>query len=248
MKIAVAGKGGVGKTSVAGTLARILARDGRTVLAIDADPGPNLALTLGIPATRMASLPTLPAGLLVGSAPEPALSQPVDALRRSCAVTAQDGVQLLVMAAPQQAGTGCLSSLHAAVRAIVRSSSDDVCILDTDASPENFSRGIARHVDLMLILVEATPASGRTARRMVALARDLGLERVELLANKVRSARDLDEIRDLAGAVDVPVAGAIPFDEAFAAAERAMRAPLDATPGSPAVTAVAELALHVAGT
>ena len=248
MKVAVAGKGGVGKTSIAGTLARILARDGRSVLAIDGDAGPNLALTLGIPAERMAALPTLPAGLLAGPAGEPTLSEPLDAIRRSCAVTARDGVELLVMAAPGQAGTGCLSGLHATVRVVVRECPDDVCILDTDASPEGFSRGVARHVDLMLIVVEATAASLQTARRMVALARDLGLARVELVANKVRDARDLERIGRLAGDLGVPVAGAVPFDEALRAAERDMRAPLDAAPGAPAVTAVAALALHVAST
>ena len=248
MKVAVAGKGGVGKTSIAGTLARLLARDGRTVLAIDGDPGPNLALTLGIPAERVASLPTLPSGVLAGTDGEPALSLPLAALRRACAVTAPDGVELLVMAAAHEAGTGCLSSLHAAVRAIVRECPDDVCILDTDASPEGFSRGVARHVDLMLVVVEATSASLRTAGRMVALARDLGLAHIELVANKVRDQGDLDRIRLLASELELRVAGVVPFDEALAAAERDMRAPLDTAPGAPAVAAVGALAVHVAHT
>ena len=64
MKLAVAGKGGSGKTSISGTMARVLARSGRHVLAIDGDSNPNLALTLGIPAERMNDLPTLPRDLL----------------------------------------------------------------------------------------------------------------------------------------------------------------------------------------
>lgn len=245
MKVAVAGKGGVGKTSIAGTLARILARDGRSVLAIDGDSGPNLGLTLGIPAGRMAGLPTLPAALPAGPAGEPTLAEPLDAVRRSCAVTARDGVELLIMAAPEQAGTGCLSSRHATVRAVVRECPDDVCILDTDASPEGFSRGVARHVDLMLIVVEATAASLQTARRMVGLARDLGLARVELVANKVRDAGDLERIGGLASDLGVAVAGAVPYDPALQAADRDMRAPLDAAPEAPAVGAIAGLALYV---
>lgn len=248
MRLAVAGKGGVGKTSIAGTLARLLARDGRTVLAIDGDAGPNLALTLGIAADRMAALPTLPAGLLAGPDAARALSRPLDAVRRSCGVPAPDGVELLVMAAPDEAGTGCLSALHATVREIVRACPDDVCILDTDASPEGFSRGVARHVDLMLIVAEATAASLQTAGRMVALAHDLGVARVELVANKVRDAADLERVGVLARETGVPVAGAVPFDEAFQAADRAMRAPLDAAPEAPAVAALAALALHVAST
>src|SRR5215204_4233058 len=107
MKLAIAGKGGSGKTSISGTMARLLARDGRSVLAIDSDSNPNLALTLGIPAERMSDMPTLDRGLLERDDEGRAhLKTSLDAICESHSVTGPDGVTLLVMAHPQHAGTG----------------------------------------------------------------------------------------------------------------------------------------------
>ena len=106
MKLVIAGKGGSGKTSVSGTLARVLARDGRRVLAIDADSNPNLSLTLGIPADRYNSVPTLPGDLLQRTPQGPRLSKSLEEIRDSHSLEGPDGVNLLVMAHPQHAGTG----------------------------------------------------------------------------------------------------------------------------------------------
>jgi len=106
MKLVVAGKGGSGKTSISGTLARVLARDGHRVLAIDADSNPNLALTLGIPADQMGEMPTLPRGLLRRTEQGSELSQTLEEICASHSLTGGDGVTLLVMAHPQHAGTG----------------------------------------------------------------------------------------------------------------------------------------------
>jgi CO dehydrogenase maturation factor len=106
MKVAVAGKGGSGKTSISGTMARILGREGRSVLAIDGDSNPNLALTLGIPAERMSDLPTLSRDLLRRTDEGVQLSQTLDEICDSHSLSGPDGVTLLVMAHPQHAGTG----------------------------------------------------------------------------------------------------------------------------------------------
>jgi CO dehydrogenase maturation factor len=106
MKLVVAGKGGSGKTSISGTMARVLARDGHRVLAIDADSNPNLALTLGIPAEHMSELPTLPRDLLHRTEQGPELRSSVDEICRTHSMTGADGVTLLVMAHPQHAGVG----------------------------------------------------------------------------------------------------------------------------------------------
>jgi CO dehydrogenase maturation factor len=106
MKLVVAGKGGSGKTSISGTMARVLARDGHSVLAIDADSNPNLALTLGIPAERMQAMPTLPRDLLRRTAEGTELRQTLDEICASHSLSGADGVTLLVMAHPQHAGTG----------------------------------------------------------------------------------------------------------------------------------------------
>jgi CO dehydrogenase maturation factor len=106
MKLAVAGKGGSGKTSISGTMARLLGREGRSVLAIDGDSNPNLALTLGIPAERMSNLPTLSRDMLERTDEGPRLKTTLDEICATHSVDGPDGVSLLVMANPEHAGTG----------------------------------------------------------------------------------------------------------------------------------------------
>jgi CO dehydrogenase maturation factor len=106
VKLAVAGKGGSGKTSISGTMARSLARSGRTVLAIDGDSNPNLALTLGIPAERFNDLPTLPRDLLERDVSGTRLTKSLEEVCESHSLEGPDGVTLLAMAHPHHAGTG----------------------------------------------------------------------------------------------------------------------------------------------
>lgn len=106
MKLAIAGKGGSGKTSISGTMARVLARRGHAVLAIDGDSNPNLALTLGIPREQMEAMPTLTRDLLERTTAGDRLTKSLSEIRESHSVTGPDGVTLLVMANPQHAGTG----------------------------------------------------------------------------------------------------------------------------------------------
>lgn len=106
MKLAVAGKGGSGKTSISGTMCRLLARSGRQVLAIDGDSNPNLAVTLGIAPERMDTLPTLGRDMLQRTPEGTALKSTLDEICRTHSVTGPDGVRLLIMAHPRHAGTG----------------------------------------------------------------------------------------------------------------------------------------------
>ena len=251
MKLAIAGKGGSGKTSISGTMARLLARQGRSVLAIDGDSNPNLALTLGIPAERMSEVPTLPSGLLQrhpdGSRE---LTQTLDEIKASHSVTGPDGVELLVMALPQHAGKGCLCGMHATVRSIIEVAGDrdeDVCILDTEASPEHLSRGTAMYADALLAVVEPYFKSLETGRRMAALAQDLGLERVALVANKIRDEQELEAVRTFADRHNLELGGVVPFDDGLPGAERAGAAPLDFAPDAPAIRAIGELGQRWAG-
>mgnify|MGYP000557150057 FL=1 len=140
--------------------------------------------------------------------------------------------------------------MHATVRSVVQAASDadeDVCILDTEASPEHLSRGTARYADALLAVVEPYYKSLETGRRMAALARDLGLERVVLVANKVRDERDRAAVEEFAGQHGLEVAGVVPFDAALPEAERLGVAPLDHDPESPAVQAIGLLAEEVLG-
>ncbi len=241
MKLAIAGKGGSGKTSISGTMARLLARSGRQVLAIDADSNPNLAQTLGIPPDSIGGFPTLPRGLVERTEEGPKLTQSLEDICASHSMRGPDGVTLLVMANPQHAGTGCLCSQHATVRSVIEVA-EDVCILDTEASPEHLSRGTARYADTLLAVVEPYYKSLETGRRMSVLAKDLGLERVALVANKIRDERDLAAVREFARANDLEIAGVIPFDDELPEAERAGVAPLDHAPDTAAMAAIGELA------
>ena len=138
--------------------------------------------------------------------------------------------------------------MHATVRSVIEAAgnaSQDVCILDTEASPEHLSRGTARYADAMLVVVEPYFKSLATGRRMARLAQDLGLERVGLIANKIRDERELEAVREFAAKHELEVAGVVPYDERMPEAERAGQAPLDFAPDAPAVVAVAGLAREV---
>ena len=140
--------------------------------------------------------------------------------------------------------------MHATVRSVIETASEadeDVCILDTEASPEHLSRGTARYADAMLTVVEPYFKSLETGRRMAVLGRDLGLERVALIANKIRDDRDHEAVREFAEQHGLEIAGVVPFDEQMPAAERAGAAPLDHAPDTPAVAAIGELARRFVG-
>ena len=249
MKLAIAGKGGSGKTSISGTMARLLARSGHDVLAIDGDSNPNLAVTLGMPPERMETLATLePTMVRRTNGGQAELTSPLEEIYDTHSVIGPDGVRLLVMAHPRHAGTGCLCSVHATVRTVIEASAPeegDVTILDTEASPEHLSRGTTRHVDAMLCVVEPYYKSLETGRRMAALGVDLGLPRVALVANKIRDEREREAVMTFAERNGLDVAGVVPFDENMPAAERAESAPLDFAPDTPAVHAIATLARSV---
>jgi CO dehydrogenase maturation factor len=247
MKLAIAGKGGSGKTSISGTMARLLARGGLRVLAIDGDSNPNLALTLGVPMEQVNAVPTLPRNMLRRTEDGVALATSLEEVRSSHSLTGPDGVTLLVMAHPQpeEAGTGCLCHMHRTVQALIESAPDgdqDVTILDTEASPEHLTRGTAKYADAMLTVVEPYYKSLETGRRMAGLARDLGLERVVLVANKIRDEHELEAVRDFGEQHDLELAGIVPFDERLPQAEHAGEAPIDFDPQASAVAAIGEIA------
>src|ERR687895_518314 len=140
--------------------------------------------------------------------------------------------------------------MHATVRSVIEMASEaaeDVCILDTEASPEHLSRGTAAYADLMLLVVEPYFKSLETGRRMAALARDLGLERVALIANKVRDDGELDAVKEFAERNGLEIGGIIPFDERMRGAEQAGQSPLDFDPDGPAVEAIKQVARDLVG-
>lgn len=119
---------------------------------------------------------------------------------------------------------------------------DDVTIVDMEASIEHLTRGTVREVDALLVVAEPYYRALETAGRLVPLGRELGVERVWVVANKVRDARDEAAIRQYCAAREIEVVGVVPFDEAVTEADAEGRALLDCRPEAPAVVAITHLA------
>ncbi len=244
MRLAVAGKGGAGKTTISATLARLAARSGRPVLAIDADANPNLSAALGLPPAATEGRGVIPTSLVSRRIGGPGLTEPVDDVLDRYAVAAPDGVRLLAMGSPAHANEGCLCSAHAVVSSVLQdlSSVDRLVVVDMEASPEHLSRGTVRHVDAICLVAEPYYRSLETVRRMAALVDELPVRSVTVVANKVRSARDEQAIREFCERHDFALAGLLPYSDEVGEADRA-RVPLVEWPAAAVVVAaVAALA------
>lgn len=252
MKIAIAGKGGTGKTTIAGTAARELARQGRRVTVIDADPNPTLAMTVGIDATMAAEAPALPPGLLeqvtdADGTGRFQLTMDVEEILRRVALPGPDGIQLVIAGRVEHAARGCMCGTHAAVRAILGAIAEapaDVVLVDMEAGIEHFSRaaGTLRYADALLILVEPFYKSLVTARSVVSLSAELGIPRRYVVANKVRGDGDLGAIDEFCADTGLELVGTVPWEPAFQDAEARHAAPIDFAPSAPGVRAARALA------
>lgn len=247
MRIGIAGKGGAGKTTVAATMARLFARRGFTVNALDGDPNPNLAAAIGLDPDRTARMQRIPGEVLEERVDEEGrasihLRRPFADVVAEYGAIGPDRVRLLTMTGLLGAGKGCICGQHSTVRGVVaelNGQSRDVTILDMEASLEHMSRGTGRHVEKLVVVVEPYYRALETLKRTVPLARDLGIPGVHALANKLRSAEDEAAIREYCADLDVDLLASVPWDEAVAEADRLNRSLIDHRPEAPAVTAIA---------
>ncbi len=222
MKIAVTGKGGVGKTTVSGTLARIFAAEGYTVLAIDADPDANLASAIGIPEEKYSAI--TPFSKMKELAEERTqaskgygslfiLNPKVDDLPDKFCVE-HEGVKLLIMGTVEQGGSGCVCPEHTLIKRLMQHlliQREEVVIMDMEAGIEHLGRGTAEAVDALIIVVEPGHRSLQTAVRIKQLAGDIGLEKVFIVGSKIRAEDDISFIQDnLPG---FPYIGSVSFSE-----------------------------------
>lgn len=251
MKIATVGKGGSGKTTIAGTLVRIFAEEGRQVLAIDGDPNPNLAITLGMEPREAEQMPYVPATVMeagerVGDVVMMRPTIPAKEILERFGSRPAEKVDLLVMGKPAHgtAGSGCMCASHRAVRGLIAelTSCAEHTVTDMEAGLEHLKRGTARHVDAMLVVAEPYYRSLEAAKRTCDLAAELEIPLIRVVANKVRGDEDMDAIRDFCAAHGMEIIGAVPFDQAMVAAEREGRAPFDHAPHSAGVEAIRDIA------
>lgn len=229
MITALAGKGGVGKTTIAATLVRMLARSGHEVVAIDADSNPNLAVALGAVAEPGLLAAGLPASLVSRRLTGPALGQPLEEVLAAYSIPAPDGARLLHMGMPTHAGDGCLCAGHASVSAVLEAlqGAGRTTVVDLEASPEHLARGTARHVDLMLLVTEAYYRSLETVRRLAVLAAELPIARIGVLANKVRNQAEADAVSEFCARHSLQLCGALPYCPEALEADLAGTAVLD---------------------
>lgn len=245
MKLAVSGKGGAGKTTIAGTLARLRARSGQRVLAIDADPNPNMAVVLGLLRSQAFDLQPIPRDMAewrqdAGGRAYVHLHLPIAEIEQRYGIPAPDDITLLVTGRIEQAGVGCMCDPHAIARGLMRlvhAEADDV-VTDMEAGLEHLSRGTVEHVDALLIILEPYYRSLETGARAHTLAGQLGVPRLYAVANKTRSATDRQAITDFCARHGMTLIADIPYDEALPQADQLGVSPLDLAPDGPAVQAI----------
>jgi len=238
MKIAVSGKGGVGKTTFAAFLIRSLQLKGKSVLAIDCDPDANLAQALGAknaseitPISEMRSLIEERTETKIGTMGSLFKMNPkVSDLPEKLSVDV-DGVKLMVLGGVKAAEGGCICPQSVLLKVLVTHlilARDEVVVLDMEAGLEHLGRGTARAVDRMIVVVEPGSRSIETARQIKRLSDELGIKNLLIVGNKIRSQRDRDFLLTNMNTFDF--LGFLPFNENIIEADLDGRPPYEKDP------------------
>jgi CO dehydrogenase maturation factor len=240
MKIVVAGKGGVGKTTVSGTICRALARAGHEVLALDADTNPMLGVSLGVGPEQTDLLVAVRQGLETG---ETEHEQSTEGFVERFGRDAPDGVRLVVASRIERPNPGCTCCGVSPESLLSELESDGKIIVgDLEAGIGTVLRLQEGQADVVLVVAQPTAKSLQIARRAVELADERG-GRIIVIANRVRDEEDLRVMRETVGECDMVV---IPDEPVIARADREGRAAIDVDSDAPGVRALVELADRLA--
>ncbi len=258
-RIVVVGKGGVGKSTLTALLARLLARQGRSVTAVDADEQRNLAATLGVELDTAASIVPVAENAdyveeKTGARPGAGaggmlrLNPDTSDLVERVSVPAPDGVRLVVMGGVRRAGGGCLcpeTALIAAAVAGMHLHHEDVVVMDTHAGVEHFGRALARGFDAGVVVVEPSFNAVQVGMDSARLASELGIDTLHLVVNRTRSDGDVCRVLahvDHLGGFPFAAVTALPFDPSVLDGVPAVDLLLE---GSPLAEAVGRLSADV---
>lgn len=227
MKIAVSGKGGVGKTTFSALLIRTLNEQGKHVLAIDADPDANLAAALGIPdAERIVPIAEMKELVFERTETRPGsmggffkLNPKVDDLPDALSAKL-DNIKLMRLGGVQKGGSGCICPESTLLRALMTHivlARDEVVVMDMEAGIEHLGRATASAVDRLIVVVEPGRRSMDTAGHIRKLASEIGLKNIVLVGNKIRSPKDETFLKE--NLKDFEFLGFIPYEEALIEAD-----------------------------
>jgi CO dehydrogenase maturation factor len=236
VKIAVSGKGGVGKTLIAAGIARGFAERGLKTIAIDADSSPNLALTLGlsteeareiVPISENKELVESKTG--TGYSGVYRLSFTVDDIVREYSVSTPLGVNLIVMGTVKAMEAGCMCAPNAVIRALLRHlivDRNEALVLDFEAGVEHIGRGTARQVDALLIVADSNLKSLEIAKHIHDLAANAGMKHLYLIGNRIMNDKQKEAVTSFADKNGLSVLTFIPFDEKVIEADTLGETPL----------------------
>jgi len=235
MKLAVSGKGGVGKTTFSALLIRTLNEQGKHVLAIDADPDANLAAALGIPdADKIVPIAEMKELVFERTEAQPGtiggffkLNPKVDDLPDSLSAKLEN-IKLMRLGGVKKGGSGCICPESTLLRALMLHivlARDEVVVMDMEAGIEHLGRATASAVDKLIVVVEPGRRSIDTAGHIKKLASEIGLKNICVVGNKIRSKKDEEFLKKhMSG---FKLLGFIPYDEALIEADLDGVSPFD---------------------
>jgi CO dehydrogenase maturation factor len=227
MKLAVSGKGGVGKTTLASLLIRTFNQQGKRVLAIDADPDANLAAGVGIDhADQIVPIAEMKELVLERTGAQPGtiggffkLNPKVDDLPDSLSAKLEN-IKLMRLGGVKKGGSGCICPESALLRALVMHivlARDEVVVMDMEAGIEHLGRATAKAVDKLIVVVEPGRRSIDTAAHIRQLASEIGLNNIAVVGNKIRNEKDQDFLKTHLH--DFDIIGFLPYDDALIEAD-----------------------------